>query len=325
MTIPKQSVTHLPVLSLVPHPGNIRNNIGDVDELALSIREQGIIQPIVVTEHPTKLGKWLILAGHRRKAAAERAGLAQVPCVIRHGQHDDVDQIALMLVENCQRRDLGPVEKAEAIGALMNRGLSQTDVARRIGLTPATVNYYAALLELDEEDREAVRGGDLLTTDAIAAVRQERMARRQANGEAVRGRPVQVEPHHFRKSHPLAGHVAERCDHTTRTKVGSVGCGQCWEAVIREDTMNPLGGGRPMLTPSREVDQVAVQRRISGDHTVELNIGEKREAVRILHTRGLSDGEISRTIGHTDRQVLRIRQELDLPANVDASGNRVNA
>jgi len=80
-----------------------------------------------------------------------------------------------------------------------------------------------------------------------------------------------------------------------------------------------------MPTPSRDLDAVAVQRRIDGDSTVRLNIAEKREAVRLLHGRGRTDGEIAATPGLTKRQTLRIRQELELPANVDAGGNRVTA
>jgi ParB family chromosome partitioning protein len=322
----KQSATMLPIEQLIPHTGNIRDDLGNLDELAQSIREHGIIQPIVVTEHPAGDGTWLILAGHRRTAAAKLAGLTHVPTVIRHGTHALIDQIALMLVENLQRRDLGPIEKAEAIGALINFGMTQTDIARSLGIKVPSVNYYVTLLELDEESREQVRRGELGAVEAISGVRQDRIARRRATGNRVIGRPVQVEPRHFIRSHDLASYVAELCDHTRRPKVGGVGCGQCWEEIIRTDALGGIGGGSaPMPSRAREVDEVAVQRRIAGDHSVRLNIAEKREAIRILHNRGLSDGQIASTIGHTARQVLRIRQELDLPANVDAGGNQVTA
>jgi len=61
-----------------------------------------------------------------------------------------------------------------------------------------------------------------------------------------------------------------------------------------------------------------VQRRIDGDHSVQLNVGEKREAIRRLHARGFDDGQISDALGHHKKVVLRIRQELDLPHNYDA-------
>jgi len=243
MSIPKQTATMLPLVQLVPHPNNIRKAIGDISELAASIRQNGLVQPIVVTQHPKRPGVWLILAGHRRAKACERIGMNQVPCIIRHDVGHMADHLALMLVENCQRTNLGPVEKAEAIRELMDLGLTQAEVARTTGMHPSTVNSLVLILDLDETTLEAVKAGDLTVGAAQEAVRKERAASRERLDTPVRGRPVQVDPPHFRRGHKLAGHVVERCEHSTRPKVGNVGCGQCWEAVIREDALVGMGGG----------------------------------------------------------------------------------
>lgn len=330
MTIPKQTATMLPLALLTPHPNNVRKSIGDVSELAASIRQNGLVQPIVVTQLPTHKDRYLILAGHRRAKAAERIGLKQVPCVVRHDVGHLADHLALMLVENCQRTNLGPVEKAEAIRELMDLGLTQAEVARTTGMHASTVNSLILINELDEQALEAVKAGDITVGAAQEAVRKERAASRERLDAPTLGRPVQVDPPHFRRSHPLAGHVHETCDHSTRPKVGGVGCGQCWEDIIRADVLGEFGGGSHMLPPRKNgrdvpVDEIAVQRRISGDHTIELTIIETREAVRVLHGHGLSDGDIARAIGYSGRQVLRIRQELELPANFTTTGQPVNA
>lgn len=235
MSIPRQTATMLPIELLVPHPENVRKTIGDVSELAASIRQNGLVQPIVVTQQPNRKDRYLILAGHRRHAAAQRIGLRQVPAIIRHDLPHISDHLSLMLVENVQRTQLSPVEKAEAIRELMKVGLTQADVARVTGMHASTVNSLMLINEVDENTLEAIKTGDVTVGEAQAAVRRERAASRERLDAPVRGRPVQVDPPHFRRSHPLADTVGQLCDHSTRPKVGGVGCGQCWEQAIRSD------------------------------------------------------------------------------------------
>jgi ParB/RepB/Spo0J family partition protein len=237
---PKQTATMLPPGSLVPHPNNVRKSVGDISELAASIRQNGLVQPIVVTEHPSRAYHYLILAGHRRHAAALRLGMNMVPCLVRHDVTHMADHLQLMLVENVQRTQLSPIEKAEAIRELMSFGLTQADVARVTGLHASTVNSLTLINELDESSLEAVKTGDLTVGAAQEAVRKERAASRERLGTPERGRPVQVDPPHFAPKHRLAAAVRELCDHSTRPKVGSTGCGQCWEAVIRQDALDHL-------------------------------------------------------------------------------------
>lgn len=144
---------------------------GDFDEprlreLANSIRESGVLQPIIV--RPAGAG-YEIVAGERRARAARMAGLAEIPAVIRH--YDDEQVLILSLVENVQRADLNPIDKARAYRRLTaHLGITQEEVARRIGLDRSSVANLIRLLELPEEIQEIVKGGALSMGHARALV-----------------------------------------------------------------------------------------------------------------------------------------------------------
>jgi ParB family chromosome partitioning protein len=236
VTRPKQSIRSVPIDTLTANPGNVRKALGDLTELADSIREHGILQPIVATEHPTMHEKLMILAGHRRHAAARQAGLATVPVVIRHGiEYDDQEQVIVGLVENCQRSDLGPVEKADALNALRRQGVPLKEVARRTGLSVSRVSALLQLQDLTPATREAVRNGQVSVRRATTAVSHARQDNRARNGRAAMGRPVVVEGAWFTRDHPLMALAAAACSHSGRPRVGGIACGQCWEQTIRAD------------------------------------------------------------------------------------------
>lgn len=240
MTKTRQTITHLAVEDLTRHPDNIRREVGDLNELARSIAEHGILQPLTVTEHPD--GGYLLIAGHRRLGAALMTGATRVPAVIRHGIDDPDEQLVLMIVENVQRRNLSPIEKADAYAALRNRGLTIAEISRRTGVQQSTISTHLTLLELDEDSRERVRTGQLNAGTAIAVVREHRQQTRTDEQRPQRGRPIVVEAPHFSIDHPLFRQVIRICRHTTRPKVGRTSCcGECWEAVIRADAL-----GQPM-------------------------------------------------------------------------------
>jgi len=222
------------VSQLHPHPDNIREDLGDISDLAASVRAHGILQPIAVEHHPDKPGHYQIIAGHRRYAAARRARLEMVPITFR--QPSDAQPEELMLVENCQRADLNPMDKAEAMGKLRAKGYTAVRIARSIGMSDATVGYYLALLDLDVKSQEKIRAGNLSAGDAVAAVRRVRKRQRKADGKPAVG-PV-WEPDHFTSQHPLARKARALCDgreHSSRRRVGKLACGECWETVIRAD------------------------------------------------------------------------------------------
>ncbi|WP_433225480.1 ParB/RepB/Spo0J family partition protein [Actinomadura formosensis] len=230
-----QKVTIVSTERIHPHPANIREDLGeDLGDLARSIASQGILQPLVVQPHPARRGEYRILAGHRRFDAAQLAGLNVVPVIVRHGV-DDAQALQLMLVENCQRRELNAMERAEALGALINRGMTQQQIAAETGKSISWVSYYLSLLDLDEGSREKVRSGELGVTHAIDAVRRTRAKVRKKSGGRA---DFTWEPDYLTRAHPLAKRAKGLCDargHTMRRRIGDVACGQCWESAIRID------------------------------------------------------------------------------------------
>jgi ParB family chromosome partitioning protein len=165
-------------------------------ELARSIGKTGILQPILVTREGDR---YRILAGERRVRAARIAGLAEVPVVVREGVADR-DHLLLALVENVQRRDLTALEEAEAYRHLREDfGLTQEDVAERVGKDRATVANALRLLKLTAPVREALENGSMTAGHARAllalpsAADQEALAREIARrGLSVRAVEARV-------------------------------------------------------------------------------------------------------------------------------------
>lgn len=146
-----------------------------LDELAQSIGENGLLEPIVV--RPRDDGSADIIAGERRWIACQRAGLKDVPCVLRDVE-DEAEAKVLALIENIQRVDLSPIEKAEALRAMIDEeGMSHTEAARRVGRSPGWVSHSLALLELPDQIRQLIRDGKVSLRHAVAL--------RAANGNAV--------------------------------------------------------------------------------------------------------------------------------------------
>ena len=162
---PDEPVRTLPVESLHPNRFQPRTYFDEaaIEDLVASVRAQGIIQPLVVT--PEGEG-YAIIAGERRWRAARQAGLAAVPVVIRQVT-DDRELLELALVENLQRSDLNPIEEAEAYAALQEKfGLSQEEVATRVGKARTTVTNALRLLRLPDEVLDLLREGRLTAGQA---------------------------------------------------------------------------------------------------------------------------------------------------------------
>ena len=162
-------VALIPVDLLDPHPSNPRRDLGDLVELADSIRAHGIRQNLLVV--PTE-GRYRVVIGHRRLAAARMAGLADVPAVV-DTDLTDADQLELMLLENLQRADLSPIEEAAGYQELLDLGVKVTMIARRTGRAATTVRSRVALLGLPEEARELVHGRQATLEDAAAVLEFE--------------------------------------------------------------------------------------------------------------------------------------------------------
>ncbi len=135
------------------HPKNPRKNIGDVTELAESIKKNGIMQNLTVMHDPDDPEGYICLIGHRRMTAAAQAGLEEVPC--RVVQIDEKEQIAMMLQENIQRNDLTIPEQAYGFQYMFDLGASADEIAEKTGLNRSTVYHRLNIAKLDKETLEA--------------------------------------------------------------------------------------------------------------------------------------------------------------------------
>lgn len=150
----------LPLHKIEPNPNQPRRDFGDeeLEALAESIRQHGIIQPLTVREMPN--GYYQIIAGERRWRASRLAGLDEVPVVIMEA--DDRKAMELALIENLQRQDLNPIEEAEGYERLMKQfGLTQEQVAKRVVKSRSAVANALRLLALPTEVRTMVSEGEL--------------------------------------------------------------------------------------------------------------------------------------------------------------------
>ncbi len=158
-------VVRLPLSALRPNPHQPRRRFSEesLKELADSIREKGLLQPLLV--RPKGEG-YEVVAGERRYRAALLAGLTEVPALVR--DLTDQEALEIALVENLQREDLSPVEEARGYQALLGMGLTQEEVARRVGKARPTVANALRLLQLPEEVLEALEEGRISAGHARA-------------------------------------------------------------------------------------------------------------------------------------------------------------
>jgi ParB family transcriptional regulator, chromosome partitioning protein len=158
----------LAVETLAEHPRNVRRDVGDVTELADSLVEVGLLEPLVVAPDPDDPDAYVVIAGHRRLAAARLAMLPDLPCLVRHDLTTDTDVVMAMLVENLQRTDLTPVEEAEAYQQLELAGIDQATIAKRTGRSKRTVASRLDLMRLPETTREGIHHHQVTLEEAAA-------------------------------------------------------------------------------------------------------------------------------------------------------------
>jgi ParB family transcriptional regulator, chromosome partitioning protein len=180
-----RSVMQLPIESVQRSAAQPRKRFDDrrLEELAGSIREHGVLEPILVRRAGAG---YAIVAGERRWRAAQRAGLKEIPALLRDAS--DKEAFELALVENLQRADLNAMEEAEAFDALTrDHGLTQEQVAERVGKDRSTVANAMRLLKLPADVRDQVRGGALEMGHARALLALEKAELiRKAAHEVVR-------------------------------------------------------------------------------------------------------------------------------------------
>ncbi|RWI22760.1 ParB/RepB/Spo0J family partition protein [Mesorhizobium sp.] len=152
----------VPIEFLSPNPKNPRRHFGDADltDLAQSIREHGVVQPVVARPSPTQAGRYEIIAGERRWRAAQRAGLSEVPIIVR--DVNDRTALELAIIENVQRTDLNPVEEAMGYQQLIDdHGYTQADLGQVIGKSRSHVANTLRLLKLPDVIRDMLVDGAL--------------------------------------------------------------------------------------------------------------------------------------------------------------------
>lgn len=160
-------VEPIPLALLHPHPHNPRRDVGDITELADSIRAHGIRQNLLLVPDPDHPGEFRIVIGHRRAAGAADAGLDVVPAVV-DSSLDEAGQLELMLMENLQRTDLTPVEEADGYQGLLDLGVDVKAIATRTGRAESTVRSRLRLAALPHDARAAVHEHRATLEDAAA-------------------------------------------------------------------------------------------------------------------------------------------------------------
>lgn len=155
----EEIVQSIKVIEIEPNRNQPRRNFPSesIEELAKSIEKYGVIQPIIVSK---KDGYYEIVAGERRWRAAKKAGLKEMPCIVR--ENDERKNKEIALIENIQREDLNPIDKASGFRQLLDDyGMTQQQLADTIGLNRSTVTNTLRLLNLDERVMQLAIGGKL--------------------------------------------------------------------------------------------------------------------------------------------------------------------
>ncbi len=144
-----KNIKDLNVSILHPHPNNPRKDLGDLTELAESIKQSGVMQNLTVVPHESIEGEYTVIIGHRRLGASKLAGLKTVPCVIV--EMTDKEQLATMMLENMQRSDLTTYEQAQGFQLMIDFGENVESIAEKTGLSKTTVRNRVKLAKYDKD------------------------------------------------------------------------------------------------------------------------------------------------------------------------------
>lgn len=169
--IPRKADQYVPIEQIAPNPDQPRRTFsqGDLDDLAASIREKGIIQPLILRKKPNGGHSYEIVAGERRWRAAQMAQLHEVPALVR--EYTDTEALEIAIIENIQRADLNAVEEAAGYRELMDRfGHTQEKLAEALGKSRSHIANMLRLLNLPGDVQELLREGKLSAGHARALV-----------------------------------------------------------------------------------------------------------------------------------------------------------
>jgi ParB family chromosome partitioning protein len=156
----------IPIEDIEPNPDQPRQSLGDLSELVSSIREKGVLEPILVRSVG---GHYQIIAGERRYRAAVEAGLDELPCVIR--ETSDAEMMELALVENLQRKDLTAFEEADGLKVLAERyGYTHEEMAEKLGKSRSSITESLSLIGMPEEIRQLCRLADIQSKSVLLQI-----------------------------------------------------------------------------------------------------------------------------------------------------------
>jgi ParB family chromosome partitioning protein len=156
----------VPIEDIEPNPQQPRQTLGDLEELIASVREKGVLEPLLVRKVG---GRFQIIAGERRYRAAVEAGLDEVPCIVR--ETSDAEMMELALVENLQRRDLTPFEEADGLKLLADQyGYTHEMMAEKLGKSRSSITEVLSLASMPESVRKLCRLADIHSKSILLQV-----------------------------------------------------------------------------------------------------------------------------------------------------------
>jgi ParB family chromosome partitioning protein len=156
----------IPIEDIKPNPKQPRQSLGDLTELTASIREKGVIEPILVRKVG---GHFEIIAGERRFRAAGKAGLSEIPCVVR--ETTDAEMMELALVENLQRKDLSPFEEADGLKTLAESyGYTHELMAEKLGKSRSVITETLSLATMPDDVRNLCRLADIQSKSTLLQI-----------------------------------------------------------------------------------------------------------------------------------------------------------
>lgn len=168
-----RTIVYIDIDRIMPHPDNPRKDVGDVSEIAESIKQNGIMQNLAVIPSEVQ-GKYIALIGHRRLAAAKAAGLDKVPCAVV-GNLSRSEQVSIMLAENMQRADLTLFEQAEGMQMMLDLGDTVSTITKKTGISETNVRKKLNLMQYDHEEVKASfeRGARMSDYDDLKKIKDK--------------------------------------------------------------------------------------------------------------------------------------------------------
>jgi ParB family chromosome partitioning protein len=156
----------VPIDKIDPNPQQARSELGDINELMASIKQKGILEPIIVRP---RHGRYEIIAGERRFIACKRLGLKEMPCIEKNVEDNEAMEIAL--IENLQRKDLDPFEEADGLQALAAMyGYSHQDIAKKIGKARSTITESINLSKIPQEIRKLCHENNIVSRSTLIEI-----------------------------------------------------------------------------------------------------------------------------------------------------------